>query len=80
MDESERRYRALFDDNPSACISWWIQRARCYPVNRFGSERLGYRVEELLGSQVLDVFADYDREAVRQNLTACLAEIGQPER
>ena len=77
--ESERRYRALFDDNPSMYFMVDTE-GKVLSVNRFGAERLGYRVEELLGSQVLDVFYQDDREAVRQNLTACLAEIGQPKR
>lgn len=77
--ESERRYRALFDDNPSMYFMVDGQ-GMVLSVNRFGAERLGYRVEELLGSQVLDVFHPDDREAARWNLAACLAEMGQPKR
>lgn len=77
--ESERRYRALFEDNPS--MYFMVDgEGKVLSINRFGAERLGYRVEDLLGTQVVDlVYAD-DREAVRRNLAACLAEMGQPTR
>ena len=47
-------------------------------VNRFGSERLGYREDELIGQNVLNVFHPLDREAVRSNLNTCLAQPGVP--
>ncbi|WHZ23405.1 MAG: hypothetical protein OJF47_002517 [Nitrospira sp.] len=77
--ESEQRYRALFDDNPSMYFMVNAE-GRVLSVNRFGAERLGYQVNELLGSSVLEVFHPDDRDQVRRNLDACLSEMGQPMR
>ena len=77
--ESERRYRALFDDNPSMYFMVDAE-GTVLSVNRFGAERLGYEVGDLLGSSILAVFHPADRDAVRRDLASCLAEVGQPRR
>ncbi len=75
--ESERRYRVLFDDNPSMYFMVDAE-GRVLSVNRFGAERLGYQVNELLGTSVLEVFHPDDRDQVRRNLNACLSDMGRP--
>ncbi len=75
--QSETRYRALFDDSPSMYFMLDAQ-GTVLSVNRFGSERLGYRADELIGRDVLNVFYPPDREAVRSNLNTCLAQPGTP--
>lgn len=75
--ESERRYRVLFDDNPSMYFMVGAD-GRVLSVNRFGAERLGYQVNDLLGTSVLEVFHPHDRDQVRRNLDACLSDIGRP--
>ena len=77
--ESEQRYRVLFDDNPSMYFMVDAE-GTVLSVNRCGAERLGYRVEELLGTQVMDVFHQDDGDAVRRHLVACLADMSQPRR
>ena len=77
LHQSETRYRALFDDNPSMYCMVDAQ-GSVLSVNRFGSERLGYREDELIGQNVLNVFHPLDRDAVRSNLDTCLAEPGIP--
>lgn len=77
--ESERRYRALFDDNPSMYFMVDTE-GTVLSVNRAGAERLGYGVEELVGTSVLQVFHPEDREAVRSHLAECLGDMGQPRR
>ena len=77
--ESEQRYRVLFDDNPSMYFMVDAE-GTVLSVNRCGAERLGYRVEELLGTPVRDIFHTDDRDAVRRHLMACLAEVSQPKR
>ena len=77
LHQSEIRYRALFDDNPSMYFMVDAQ-GSVLSVNRFGSERLGYREDELIGQNVLNVFHPLDREGVRSNLNTCLAQPGVP--
>jgi PAS domain S-box-containing protein len=43
-------------------------------VNRFGSKRLGYAPEELIGRSVLNIFHDDDRENILRNFNACLKD------
>jgi PAS domain S-box-containing protein len=76
---SERRYRALFDDNPS--MYFMVNAAgTVLSVNRFGAEQLGYQVEELIGTSVLQLCHPDDRGAVLRNLSDCLSSVGQPRR
>lgn len=76
---SERRYRVLFDDNPS--MYFMVDAVgTVLSVNRFGAERLGYEVQDLVGTSVLNVFHPEDQQAVLQNLSDCLSEVGQPKR
>jgi PAS domain S-box-containing protein len=75
--ESERRYRVLFDDNPS--MYFMVDATGIVlSVNRFGAERLGYDVQELVGLSVLNIFHPSDQDDVRRNLDACLSEMGRP--
>jgi PAS domain S-box-containing protein len=75
--ESERRYRALFDDNPSMYFMVDSD-GTVLSVNRSGADRLGYRVDDLLGQCVLNIFYEPDREAVIRNLQLCLSNLGVP--
>ncbi|MGO9566204.1 MAG: PAS domain S-box protein, partial [Desulfomonilaceae bacterium] len=71
LQDSEERYRALYEDNPSMYFTMDAQ-GTVLSVNGFGASELGYRVEELVGQPVLMVFHEDDREAVRQQFAACL--------
>jgi len=73
---SEERFRALYEDNPSMYFTL-DKEGIVLSVNRFGSEQLGYKDQELIGQSVLRVFYPDDREAVRQQLEACLQYPGQ---
>ncbi|MDE3217981.1 MAG: PAS domain S-box protein [Nitrospirota bacterium] len=75
--ESERRYRALFDDNPSMYFMVDSD-GTVLSVNRSGADRLGYQVDDLLGQSVFKVFYEPDCEAVRRNLQLCLSNPGRP--
>ncbi|MGH7790753.1 MAG: GAF domain-containing protein, partial [Thermodesulfobacteriota bacterium] len=68
---SEKRYRALYEDNPSMYFTV-DKEGTVLSVNRFGAEQLGYTVEELVGQPVLAVFYEDDKKAVLEQLTACL--------
>jgi len=71
LRQSEERFRALYEDNPSMYFTMDAQ-GTVLSVNRFGAEELGYVVEELVGQPVLSVFHPDDREAVRQQFNLCL--------
>ena len=67
--DSERRYRALFDDNPSMYFMVDAD-GIVLSVNRFGADRLRIRPQELIGSSVVAVFHPADQDAVRRNLAS----------
>ncbi|MBA2442754.1 MAG: PAS domain S-box protein [Rubrobacter sp.] len=75
LRESEERYRALYDNNPSMYFTL-DERGTVLSVNRYGAGRLGYAAEELVGTPVLDVFHEEDREEAARCLGACLREPG----
>ncbi|HEU4389607.1 MAG TPA: PAS domain S-box protein, partial [Blastocatellia bacterium] len=72
LKQSEERYRALYDDTPTMYFTLGKD-GIVLSVNRFGAEQLGYRVEELVGHSVLDVFYNEDKETVAASLSECLA-------
>jgi len=57
LQESEQRYRGLYEEAPTAYFSvgvdGYIERA-----NRSAAELLGYSLDELIGRPVLDLYAD----------------------
>jgi PAS domain S-box-containing protein len=76
LRHSEERYRALYEDNPSMYFTIDLE-GKVLSVNRFGAEQLGYAVEELVGSSVLEVFHEEDRPAVLQQVITCVQHPGQ---
>jgi PAS domain S-box-containing protein/putative nucleotidyltransferase with HDIG domain len=71
LRESEERYRALYEYNPSMYFAVDAE-GMVLSVNQFGAEQLGYTVKELAGQPVLNVFYDDDKEAVKRQLTVCI--------
>ena len=71
LRQSEERYRALYENNPSMYFTIDAQGA-VLSVNRFGTEELGYSSEELQGNSVFTVFHPDDRDAVLEEFTKCL--------
>ena len=74
---SEAQWKEVFEHNP---VMYFMVDADgiVLSVNTFGAAQLGYRVDELRGQSVLKVFFEADRDAVRQSVEICLANIGQP--
>ena len=71
LQESEERYRTLYEDNPSMYFT--VDTAgTVLSVNRFGAEELGYTADELVGRSVLKIFYEPDREAVQKQLALCV--------
>jgi two-component system, cell cycle sensor histidine kinase and response regulator CckA len=72
LRRSEELYRSLFDDNPSMYFKL-AEDGTIISVNHFGAESLGYRVDDLVGTPVLDLFYSEDREMVQQSFLEILA-------
>src|SRR5262249_3846042 len=76
LRESEEKWRALFEHNPT--MYFMVDAAgTVLSVNPFGAEQLGYTVDELTGTSVLNVFHEADRAAVQRNTARCLEQLGQ---
>lgn len=73
LEESEARYRTLFELNPlmyfTLDASGIVQ-----SVNELGASQLGYRVEELIDQPVMAVFPQSAHARVRAQLDRCLRE------
>jgi len=76
LQESEKKYKALYDDNPTMYFTV-NDREIVISVNKFGAEQLGYTAEELIGKPVINVFYDEDINAVEEQLALCFAKPGQ---
>ena len=70
LQESEARYRALYDDNPSMYFTVDAG-GMVLSVNEFGAQQLGYTPAELVGQSVLQVVHAEDREAALRHLARC---------
>jgi two-component system cell cycle sensor histidine kinase/response regulator CckA len=76
LRESEERYRALYEDNPSMYFT--VEPAgTVLSVNQFGCDQLGYTAAELVGQSVLKVFHDEDKDAAAQSVALCAENPGQ---
>lgn len=76
LQESEKRYRSLFEDNPTMYFT--VQEdGTVSSVNRFGAGQLGYQPKELIGRSVLGVVHEDDQERVRRHLRECIAAEGE---
>jgi PAS domain S-box-containing protein len=76
LSASEERYRILYQDNPTMYFTVDVT-GTVLSVNQFGAEQLGFTVEELLGSPVLDVFHPDDKRNVLSQLRACIETPGE---
>ncbi|MCI0399781.1 MAG: EAL domain-containing protein [Gammaproteobacteria bacterium] len=70
---SERKYRALYDENPCMCFTV-DPGGTVLTVNRHGAEQLGYRVNELVGKSIFKIIHEQDREATKQVLEKAMQE------
>lgn len=71
LRNSEERYRALYEDNPSMYFTVDTV-GKVLSVNRFGAEQLGYTVEELVGQSVLNVFYEDDKKVALEQFATYL--------
>jgi PAS domain S-box-containing protein len=74
---SEEQWKAVFESNPT--MYFMVDAAGIIlSVNAFGAEQLGYTPDELVGSSVLNVFYEPDREAVQRHVARCFAQPNRP--
>ena len=71
LQESQERYRTLYEDNPSMYFTV-AQDGKILSVNLFGAEQLGYLVGELIGQPVIEIFLEDDKPLVQQHFNDCL--------
>jgi PAS domain S-box-containing protein len=76
LRNSEREWREVFEHNP---VMYFMVDAdgTVLNVNSFGAAQLGYKVAELVGGSVLNVFLDEDRAFVRKCVAVCMETVGQ---
>jgi PAS domain S-box-containing protein len=76
LRDSEEQWKAAFENNPT--MYFMVDAVGItLSVNVFGAEQLGYTSEELVGSPVLNVFYEADRDAVRRNIARCFDQLNQ---
>ncbi|MDR4501073.1 MAG: PAS domain S-box protein [Nitrospirales bacterium] len=71
LRESEERYRALYEDNPSMYFTV-SQKGIILSVNKFGAQQLEYSASELVGQSVLNLFFEKDQVHVQEHFQACI--------
>lgn len=73
---SEELYKNLYDNNPSMYFTI-DDKGIVLSVNKFGCEALGYTASELIGSSVLKVFYEEDKQRAVEKAGDCLTNLGQ---
>jgi diguanylate cyclase (GGDEF)-like protein/PAS domain S-box-containing protein len=79
LRESEERYRALYENNPSMYFTV-APDGSVLSVNPFGAQQFGYTREELLGTSIFDLFHTKDRSKAEQVLAHVVDSLGEVSR
>ena len=74
LQDSEARYRLLYDNNPTMYFTLSPD-GTVVSVNQFGATHLGYQPHELIGQSVLKVFKPEEHAAVLGQLKVCTASL-----
>jgi len=77
LSASEELYRALYDDNPSTFFTVTTNHT-LISVNRFGAARLGFEIDELVGTELAMLHVEKDREFAAKAIDECLRNPGVP--
>lgn len=75
----EQQYQVLYDEHPALVVSLDADN-RIVSVNRYGAERLGYRVEELLGLPVARLYPEQRQAELKAHLETCRREPARVQR
>lgn len=70
---SENRYRALYDGTPAMFFTI-NQDYSVASANKFGAEKLGYHIDDLIGQSTLNIVFSDDRKDYRNNMEACFLD------
>jgi diguanylate cyclase (GGDEF)-like protein/PAS domain S-box-containing protein len=70
---SEFRFRDLYDKTPAMFMTV-DSNGTILSVNDFGAAQLGYRPEDLIGRQAVDVHVELDRKTLKRKISACFTE------
>ncbi len=65
LEASRKRYRALYDDNPSMYFTV-LPDGAIVSVNLFGAKQLGYAVSQLIGTPLTQIVHEGDRGVIDQ--------------
>src|SRR5512132_33866 len=72
LQDSEARYRLLYDNNPTMYFTLSAD-GTVVSVNQFGATQLGYQPHELIGQSVLKVCKPQEHATVLGQLEVCTA-------
>jgi diguanylate cyclase (GGDEF)-like protein/PAS domain S-box-containing protein len=79
LQDSEQRYQALYDLNPTMFFTV-DRRGRVLSANQLGAAELGYEVAELVGQPVARLYPRQDRAYASSQLDRCVADPGNIHR
>ncbi|OGT75044.1 MAG: hypothetical protein A3I78_09910, partial [Gammaproteobacteria bacterium RIFCSPLOWO2_02_FULL_56_15] len=69
---NEYKYRLLYDENPAMFFTIDTE-GKILSVNKYGAEELGYKVDDLVGTSILELSTKQEREKTREALQQWLA-------
>lgn len=75
LQESESRFRNLFDDSPTMFFTLDSE-GLITSINQYGAQHLGYHVDSISGSHLLDFVDKSDHIQVRSQIAKCVANEG----
>lgn len=70
LQKSENRFRALYDGTPAMFFTI-NQDNTIASVNKYGAEKLGYRVNDLIARSTMDIILAEDRKDYLNSIRAC---------
>jgi len=76
LQESQERYRALYDQSPLLYFTVDAHLA-ILSVNQYGADLLGYTIQELVGQSILSVLDPEDHQAFLAKITKSFAAVNQ---
>ncbi len=72
LRETQERFRKLYDDTPAIFFSI-DEQGKILSVNRYGARALGYKINQLIGQNVLSIVHEDDWQLASSKLNECFA-------